>query len=134
MPRAKNASVKTPGVTAPTEPTAEEQAAALEAAVDDVSDVEVPPPADMPPDLKAFIAAEVAKGVAAGMKTLKKAQADPRAPTVVLPDQSEVDATKIDKPVLTKQGYVVPKNHGAAPAHIAQQIALGAGIGINKQR
>lgn len=135
MPRAKrDLSVKTPGVTAPDgEPDPEGDAAAVEAAVADTSDVDSPPPADMPDDLKAYIASEVAKGIAKGMKQIKAAQVNPAAPAVVLPDQKEIDASKIDKPVLTKQGYVVPHALGSAPQHIRQQIALGAGVGINKQ-
>lgn len=41
--------------------------------------------------------------------------ADSRTPDVVLPDQSSVDATSIDRPVTTKHGFVVP--HGASRFH-----------------
>lgn len=124
--------VKTPGVPSG-ELSEEEQAAAVEAAVDDTSDVELPAPDAMPADLKAYIDAQIAKGVAFQVGQIRKSQLDPKAPQVVLPDQSEVDATKIDKPVLSKQGYVVPHSMGRAPAHIATAIALGSGLGINKQ-
>jgi hypothetical protein len=62
------------------------------------------------PDLAEFIAREVAKGVAAAMAT--KANALIVAMPENLPDQSTVDAAQIDKMVLTKQGYVVPKEMG----------------------
>jgi hypothetical protein len=62
------------------------------------------------PDLADFIAREVAKGVAAAMAT--KADALIVAMPENLPDQSTVDPSMIDKMVLTKQGYVVPKDMG----------------------
>lgn len=44
--------------------------------------------------------------------------AEVAAAELLLPDQSEVDPTKIKHPVLTRQGYVAPLNIGAAPAHL----------------
>ena len=124
--------VKTPGA-APAAADQERDAAldaAAEAALSDTSDVAVPaePSPAMPataPDLKAYIDSQIAAGIAAGMKTMKKAQANPAAPTQELKDQSEIDPHKISTMVLSKQGYVVPVNFGAAPAHIREAIQLG---------
>lgn len=62
------------------------------------------------PDLADFIAREIAKGVAAALAT--RADALVAAAPADLPDQSTVDANKIETMVLTRQGWVVPKNHG----------------------
>lgn len=96
----------------------------IEALVSDTSDVDMPPAvvSSAAPDLKAYIDEQIAKGISAGMKTIKKAQSNPAAPLVELPDQDAVDPHKIKDMVLTKQGYVVPAGYGAAPAHIALQV------------
>ena len=109
----RDLTVKIPGARG-TDDEPNPDAEALEAAVDDTSDVDVQDEvsvASAPADMKAYIDAQIAKGIAAGMKSIKKAQSNPAAPHVELPDQSTVDAGAIDKPVLTKQGYVVP--HGS---------------------
>ena len=61
-------------------------------------------------ELQAMVAAEVAKAVkAAPAKAVKASIAD-------LPDQSEIDSSKIKSSVLSKQGWVVPDSLGANPA------------------
>lgn len=127
----RNLNVKTPGVSTPggDAPNAADEAAdqaAVEAMANDTSDVEIPAVVDKaPPDLKAYIDEQIAKGIAAGIKTIKKAQSNPAAPAVELPDQTEVDPKKIKTPVLSKQGYVVPHAYGRAPENIVAQIQLG---------
>ena len=36
-------------------------------------------------------------------------------PDVDLPDQKDIDQSKLKSPVLTKQGWLVPENYGANP-------------------
>ena len=70
-------------------------------------------------ELQAMIAAQVQQGLrSAGVRR----PAEPER----LPDQRDIDPTKIDKMVLTQQGYVVPSKMGAVPAHIAQQMLAGS--------
>ena len=71
------------------------------------------------PDLAAFIAAEVAKGVAAALATSARAmvQAQPEH----LPDQRDVDPNSISESVLTRQGYVVPAKYGNFAADIVKR-------------
>ena len=59
--------------------------------------------------LEAIVAVAVKKAVAAGPVVSAKASDEN------LPDQSTVDPLKIKKPVLTKQGWVVPDKFGANP-------------------
>ena len=40
------------------------------------------------------------------------AQSNPRNPDADLPDASEIDPDKIERPTLSKQGYVVPTHYG----------------------
>ncbi len=112
--------VKTPGAQS-AEPDAAPDVDDLAADTDDVA----LPIAALPgtaPDLKAYIDEQVRAGVAAGIKTIRKAQEKPGAPAVELPDQSTVDAAKIKTVVLTKQGYVVPLNYGAPPPGATAQL------------
>jgi hypothetical protein len=60
-----------------------------------------------------MVAAEVAKAVAA-----KAAAARDPVTSKPLPDESTIDPHKIDRPVLSAQGWVVPVTYGAAPAHL----------------
>ena len=100
--------------------------ASAAAALADTSDVVVAPPASLgaAPDLKAYIDAQIAKGVAAGVKAIRASQSGP-VPAVELPDQSQVNPALIKELTLSKQGYVVPRNYGAAPEHIRAQVLLG---------
>lgn len=74
----------------------------------DASDVAVPEEKALvlsPGQLQALIDQGVQRALEARSPKPKKG-AD-------LPDQSTVDPDKIDTPVLTRQGYVVPKDYGA---------------------
>lgn len=71
------------------------------------------------PDLADFIAGEVAKGIAAALAT--RADAFVAAAPAELPDQSKVNPSEIEAMVLTRQGWVVPKDHGKFAADIAQK-------------
>lgn len=117
--------VKTPGDTA--EPTGgdthqdiENQEEALDAAVQDVDDVAL---ADAKPRRqKVTLTLEqvqemINDGVAKGLAQHRAASGGQVAPAK-LPDQSEIDANTIRKPVLTLQGYVVPPKMGATPEHL----------------
>ena len=70
----------------------------------------------LPPDLAAIVAAEVAKALRA------QAQASRPLTEAELPDQSEIDQTKITRPVLSKQGYVVPAGYGTPAAEAARAV------------
>lgn len=76
-------------------------------------------------ELQAFIAAEVKKGVDAGIKAFRREQLRATPGAAPIPDQSEVDPKKITETVLTKQGYVIPASYGAVPEHIRSKIQLG---------
>jgi hypothetical protein len=134
--------IKTPGLAAATPaadaaPTAEQVAAeeaALEAAVADTADLPPEPGAaapaaaklpTTPADMMAYIDAQIAKGVAAGVREIKRAQLKQSPTAAPIPDQSEVDPKKITDMVLSKQGYVIPHNYGKVPEHIRAQIQLG---------
>lgn len=41
-----------------------------------------------------------------------------------LPDQRDIDRTKIERPVLSKQGYVVPEGYGEPKSPAAKQMRL----------
>lgn len=136
MPRPADSPIKTPGVAAATPPTAEQIAAeeaALEAAVADTGDLPQEPAAPAtaaaipatPADLKAYIDERIAKGVADGVREIKRSQLKQSPSAAPIPDQSEVDVDKIKDMVLTKQGYVIPRNYGKVPEHIRAQIQLG---------
>lgn len=56
--------------------------------------------------------AAVARGVAQALAAQRRAEASPGRPEVPLPDQSEIDPAKIERPTLSRQGYVVPVNYG----------------------
>lgn len=56
--------------------------------------------------------AAVARGVAQALAAHRRAEATPGKPEVPLPDQSEIDPAKIERPTLSRQGYVVPRNYG----------------------
>lgn len=58
-------------------------------------------------DLQSLIAGEVAKAVAA-----QRPASGEVAPPAKLPDQSEIDRSKIVRPTLSAQGYVVPIGYG----------------------
>ena len=99
--------------------------ASLDDEVGDGSDVAVPE--DQRPkmvtlstdQLQALVAAEVAKGI----KAHNRAKLDAAKPGPAnLPDQSEIDAHAITKPVLTKQGYVVNPKAGDRPTHLKNLI------------
>lgn len=140
---ARDLSIRTPG--APAEaarpiPTPEETAAeeaALEAEIAAGANEPAKPPVDAAPpagdkqptsmaELQAYIADEIKKGIAAGIREIKRAQLKQTpAASAELPDQSEVDPTKIREMTLTKQGYVLPAKYGQVPEHIRTQIQLG---------
>lgn len=121
--------VRTPGVPMQPDDGAETDADALSSDASDFAAPAEPVAANggttggMPADLKAYIDAQIAAGVAAGLAAsgVRKAPGAPAA----LPDQAEIDPTKIKDPVLTKQGYVLPATYGATPAHLVKSM-LGA--------
>jgi hypothetical protein len=73
----------------------------------------------MPPDVQAFIAEAVARGIAQG---LAAARGTPVGDTQAaeLPDQSEINPKKITVPTLSKQGYVIPIGYGE-PKHLPRE-------------
>ena len=112
--------VKTPGAQADPAPETED----IDDLAADTGDVALPIAAlpGTAPDLKAYIDEQIKAGVAAGIKSIRKAQEKPGAPSAELPDQTTVDSAKIKSPVLTKQGYVVPINYGAPPPGATAQL------------
>lgn len=58
-------------------------------------------------DLQALVAGEVSKAMAA-----QRPASIADAPPAKLPDQSEIDRSKIVRPTLSAQGYVVPIGYG----------------------
>ena len=66
--------------------------------------------------LDAAIARAVSKGISNTLAMQRAASAPVR--DAELPDQSEIDRDRITRPVLSKQGYVVPAKYGqtATPA------------------
>lgn len=75
--------------------------------------------------LQAYIDKKVSEGVAAGIKQIQRAQLKNSPGAVEIPDQSQVDVDKIKDQVLSKQGWVIPRNYGKVPDHIRTQIQLG---------
>lgn len=109
--------VQTPGVARAEGSDAENEAMVLEGGLS-TSDVVSP---EQAPDLAAYIAEQVRKGIGAHMQALANSRMAGN-PAADLPDQSEIDPHAIDREVLTKQGYVVPANPppslGGRPAHL----------------
>ena len=106
------ASIKTPGVqTADTQDSNEGPAFSPEAGDPgaDAADTAVAPAFEMPADLAAFIKAEIAKGVAAGVAALRPAAAAPSA-QAELPSQAEAmkQVKSGGRAVLSTAGYVCP--------------------------
>ncbi|MEN2431111.1 hypothetical protein [Comamonas sp. F1-6] len=109
------ASIKTPGVQTPETPETNEGPAFAPGDGDsgtgstelDASDTA--PTFEMPADLAAFIKAEIAKGVAAGMAALRPAAAAPSA-QAELPSQAEAmkQVKSGGRAVLSTAGYVCP--------------------------
>lgn len=111
------ASIKTPGVQTPETPESNEgQAFAPEGGDSGTGTTEAADPAaaasalEMPADLAAFIKAEIAKGVAAGMAALRPAAAAPSA-RAELPSHAEA-MKQVKKnggrAILSTEGYVCP--------------------------
>jgi hypothetical protein len=69
------------------------------------------PAQSLPPDLAAIVAAEVAKAMAA--RSFQPAA--PVTAPVNLPAASEIDATAIERAVLSADGWVCPKPPPAVP-------------------
>lgn len=121
---ARELNVKTPGV----QPASVDEQAGedIDALVGDTSDIALPAVEALPntaPDLKAYIDKQIAAGIAAGIKAIKRSQLNPGAKAhVELPDQADVDARTITAMTLTKQGYVMPVDFGRAPAAIVAQL------------
>ena len=110
----RNLSIRTPGVAldlgdevATREPEPE---------ADQIEPVPAAAAGHLPPDLAAIVAAEVAKALRA------QAQATRPLTEAELPDQSEIDQSKITRPVLSKQGYVVPASYGLPAAEAARAV------------
>ena len=61
-------------------------------------------------ELAALIASEVSKAIA--QRPAAQSRAEQQAN---LPDQDSIDQTKISRPVLSKQGWVVPLKYGSNP-------------------
>jgi hypothetical protein len=106
--------IKTPGAMPQQEPESE----GSEAVLADVPQ-EAAPQAAMavtPEQLKAMIDAAVAGALkASGVRA-----APATAPK--LPDQSAIDIDKITEPVLSAQGYVLPRRFGAVPDHLVKPL------------
>lgn len=110
MPR-NVTSVKTPGQASPLPATEQESnAPAIE-----VTQIPTDPVA-----LAALIQAEVSKALRAQARA--KLVETGAAAAADLPDQKDIDASKLDRAVLTKQGYVVPPSLGERPAHLKNLI------------
>lgn len=129
--KSRTLSLKTPGAAAPEvvdTPEARAQLAAENEALEQslisggdtvLSDAAPTEPA-VAPDLKAYIDAQIAQGVAKSLATTKRATTI-GTPPAELPDQAEIDAFAITKEVLTKQGYVVPHQY-PQPAGVPQAM------------
>lgn len=112
------ASIKTPGVQTPETQESNEGAAFSPEVGDsgpgsaelDAADPAAAPAFEMPADLAAFIKAEIAKGVAAGMAALRPAAAAPSA-RAELPSHAEA-MKQVKKnggrAILSTEGYVCP--------------------------
>lgn len=112
MSKSNVTSVKTPGQAAPLPAPSETEGGAAES----TGGVELP--AQIPTDhaaLAQLVEAQVAKALRARDRA-KLTEAGKEAAD--LPDQSEIDPNKIDRAVLTKQGYVVPPKMGERPEHL----------------
>lgn len=72
--------------------------------------------------LQAYIDKKVSEGVAAGIKQIQRAQLKASPGAAEIPDQSQVDVDKIKDQVLSKQGWVIPRNYGKVPEHIRREI------------
>lgn len=99
-------SIRTPGTPDPAADAAEQD----EAAIAGAPDIEDPKPAATAPDIQSMINAAVEKQLA--QRLAQAGVLSETVPAAALPDQSSVDVDKIDRMVLTKQGYVVPKDYG----------------------
>lgn len=128
MPRGipKSRIVRTPGVPAVNQ--GDSQETDIDALVNDAPDMgdggdAVAAGPALAPDLQAFIQAEIAKGIASGMQAMRVAQSAPRGVTPEeLPDQADIDPAAIERPVLTKQGYVMPKGYGEPKADLSKNL------------
>lgn len=96
---ARTAAVRTPGV-----PVDDSADLADQAAVD-----EAPALVTLTPQQ---LQAMIDKAVAQHANAQRVAQRNPRNPDEDLPDASAIDPSKIKRPTLSKQGYVVPKDYG----------------------
>lgn len=112
------ASIKTPGVQTPESPEANQDAEFMpadggESTIEENQGQAAAAP-EMPADLAAFIKAEIAKGVAAGMAALRPAAA-PFGRTE-LPSQAEAmkQVKSGGRAILSTEGYVCPKPEDVA--------------------
>ena len=108
----RNLSIRTPGVALDLG----DEVATREPEADQIEPVPAAAAGHLPPDLAALVAAEVAKALRA------KADADRPLTEAELPDQSEIDPGKITRPMLSKQGYVVPNGYGMPAAEAARAV------------
>lgn len=108
----RNLSIRTPGVALDLG----DDAAIRESEADPIEPVPAAETGHLPPDLAAIVAAEVAKALRA------QAQAARPLTEAELPDQSEIDQSTITRPVLSKQGYVVPASYGMPAAEAARAV------------
>jgi hypothetical protein len=120
------ASIKTPGMPDPAQDdgqeTDAEAAMAAAGGFDDSAPIAKAAKVDanaMPPDVQAFIASAVARGIADGLAAAR-GTAVGSAPAAELPDQSEINPSKITVPTLSKQGYVIPIGYGE-PKHLSRE-------------
>lgn len=108
---------KTPGNPEPTGPTDLDVAAAEERLSNEPLTADTSAPEQKlqltPSELSAMVAAEVAKAMANQPKMVVPT-ATPKAPAN-LPTVEAVMASKPDKPVLSREGWVVPSTYGATP-------------------
>lgn len=109
----RNLSIRTPGVALDM---GGDEVATREPEADQIEPVPAAAAGHLPPDLAAIVAAEVAKALRA------QAQATRPLTEAELPDQSEIDPGKITRPMLSKQGYVVPNGYGMPAAEAARAV------------
>lgn len=112
----RNLSIRTPGVALAMGDAAAIIESESESEADPIEPVPAAETGHLPPDLAAIVAAEVAKAL--------RAQAHAARPLTEaeLPDQSEIDPGKITRPMLSKQGYVVPNGYGMPAAEAARAV------------
>lgn len=61
---------------------------------------------------QAQLQAMLDRAAASAVQAQRVAQSNPRNPDADLPDASDIDPDKIERPTLSKQGYVVPTHYG----------------------